>query len=786
MKIDFPTFYGAAILLVFSWTQTYSQNQPEWNDPSVIQVNTEAPRTSYVPFPNKETALRYIDHPKQSPRYFSLSGDWQFFWSANPASRPKDFFKTDFNDRSWNTLAVPSNWQMHGYGLPIYTNIEYPFPTDELQAPQDWNPIGSYRRTFDLPASWEWNPDSKEQVYLHFEGVNSAFYVWVNGQKAGYSQGSRTPAEFNISPYLKTGKNLIAVEVYRWCDGSYLEDQDFWRLSGIYRDVYLWKSGSAGVRDLEVLADYEAETQEGLLNVEVKVQTFDEGLNSDYQIEASLLDFSGKEVLAASSTAIIAKDGLWNWEISIEDIKAWNAETPSLYSLLVVLKNKDGNTLEVIPQRIGFRRVEIKDAVILVNGQPIKLKGVNRHEHQPETGQVVSTESMIKDIILMKRHNINAVRTSHYPNAPEWYSLCDLHGIYVIDEANLETHGMGRNQPNVLNNSPEWKEAHVDRTRRMIERDFNHPSIIMWSAGNESGDGPNTNACYQFGSQRDPSRIFHYENTNLLPEYKGEATDVISHMYLEAKNFDRQLARWPEKPLILCEYSHAMGNTNGNLDAYWNAVYATPRIAGLFVWDWMDQGIEQAIPFGINDPWGDDSFFAYGGWWENQADVFHDNNFCMNGLIGADWKPHPGLITLKYYQQPASSKLHKQDNKPQLEITNRWDFSDLKDEIVLHWELSEEGKAISEGTIDLPNIMPHQSAKVDLPKEAWMASEKETWLNLSYRSQKASFFWEQGYELGWDQFKVGGEWEMPDLVNIGTTDNINVVEDEELITSDGP
>lgn len=778
MKIDITTFPCIIILLTFCWTKSISQAQPEWNDPSIIQSNTEAPRTSYIPFPNKEIAYQYIDHPKQSPRYYSLSGDWQFLWSPNPASRPKDFYEAQFNDNGWNSLSVPSNWQIHGYGLPIYTNMKYPFPIDQMQVPKDWNPVGSYRRTFELPTSWGWDSSSLEQVYLHFEGVNSAFYVWVNGQKVGYSQGSRTPAEFNISSYLNEGKNHIAVEVYRWSDGSYLEDQDFWRLSGIYRDVYLWKSAETGIRDLEVLADYEPATQEGLLAVEAKVKSFVEKSSlSDYQIEATLLDYFSQKTLALQDASSISEKGIWRWNAPIQNVQAWNAEHPNLYNLIIVLKDKEGKTLECIAQRIGFRRVEIKNTVIFVNGQAIKLKGVNRHEHHPKTGHVISTKSMLQDIVLMKRHNINAVRTSHYPNAPEWYRLCDLHGIYVMDEANLETHGFGRHEPNALNNSPEWKEAHVDRTRRMIERDFNHPSIIMWSAGNESGDGPNTNACYEFAKQRDPSRIFHYENTNLLPEYQGQATDVISHMYLEAKNFGRQLARWPEKPLLLCEYSHAMGNSNGNLDAYWEAVYSNPRIAGAFVWDWMDQGVEQSVPFGKIDPWGDKVFYAYGGWWENQANVYNDNNFCMNGLVGADWEPHPGLITLKYYQSPVSTKLI---GNAHLEITNRLDFSDLKDEFNLYWEVLEDGMLVRKGVIELPSILPHQSKKLDLPVEAFPISEKETWLSLSYRTKKASFFWEQGYELGWDQFQMGGKWTIPNLKTEKNTD-LAVEEDKELI-----
>ncbi|MEL7120815.1 MAG: glycoside hydrolase family 2 TIM barrel-domain containing protein, partial [Bacteroidota bacterium] len=782
-NIEF-SYIVIALLLIFSPLKDFAQeNQPgktalpEWNDPSVIQLNTEAPRTTYLPFPDNKSAIMGIDQPKKSSRYYSLSGKWAFHWSPNPDSRPQKFYQTSFDDRTWNEIPVPSNWQMYGYGLPIYTNTVYPFSTEGFKAPKDWNPIGSYRKSFELPTSWDWSQNSKDQIYLHFEGVNSAFYVWINGQKVGYSQGSRTPAEFNISQYLKAGKNQISVEVYRWSDASYLEDQDFWRLSGIYRDVFLWKSGSAGIRDLEILADYNATDRSGSLKVEAKLES---KTTSDYIIEAQLLDFSGNILLANSASPKAEKNTWWKWETKLNEVKAWSAEEPNLYILLLTLKDQAGNIIEVIPQRVGFRRVEIKNAVLLVNGKPIKLKGVNRHEHHPKTGQVVSTESMIKDIVVMKRHNINAVRTSHYPNTPEWYRLCDYYGIYVMDEANLETHGLGRHETNPINEHPEWKKPHVDRTRRMIERDFNHPSIIMWSAGNESGDGPNTDACYEFGSKRDPSRPFHYENAN-LPKYDGGATDLISRMYLQAKDFKSQLNRWPDKPLILCEYTHAMGNSNGNLDAYWNELYRNPRIAGLFVWDWMDQGIEQDIPYGMIDPWGKKTFAAYGGWWENQANVRHDNNFCMNGLIDINWEPHPGLITLKHFQQPVSSKLNTTSGQPQLEVLNRYDFQDLNEVVMIHWELSIEGALQQQGIIELPSIPAGQSVIIDLPQEISNKSSKETWLTISYRTKKSSPFWERGYELGWDQFLLSGQWDTPQP-KTDTESNLEAMEDSTSIT----
>lgn len=752
-----------------------TNTQLEWNNPAIIQVNTEPARTTFLPFPSTKSAIQGVDQPKQSTRYYSLQGEWRFNWSSKPATRPTNFFDPDFDVSHWDRIAVPSNWQMQGYDIPIYNNTAYPFDTNGFQAPEDWNPVGSYRRNFQLPVSWDWTPKSKDQIYLHFEGVNSAFYVWVNGQKVGYSQGSRTPAEFNVSPFLKGGENQIAVEVYRWSDGSYLEDQDFWRLSGIYRDVYLWKSGTAGIRDLELLADYNAQNQSGILDVAVQIGV-NEGAFEDYSVEARLLDFSGKEVIANAPSIKVNQLGEWKWKGNLKSIKAWSAEDPQLYTLLVSLKDKDGSLVEVIPQRVGFRSVIIEDATLFVNGQTITLKGVNRHEHHPHTGQVVSRESMIKDIILMKRHNINAVRTSHYPNVPEWYSLCDYYGLYVIDEANLETHGLGRHHPNPINNAPEWKEAHVDRTRRMIERDFNHPSIIMWSAGNESGDGPNTDACYEYGSRRDPSRPFHYENTN-LPSYGGQATDIISRMYLPAKDFESELARWPNKPLILCEYTHAMGNSNGNLDAYWDQVYANPRIAGLFVWDWMDQGIKQDIPFGMIDPWGRSSFIAYGGWWEDQANIYHDNNFCMNGLIDANWQPHPGLITLKHYQQPASAELIKEEKK--LKISNHYDFTSLEEAITVHWVLTEEGQVLAEGNLPLSEIGPHSTKVIDLPKAIKeITSKKEIWLNLSYQALNSAPFWERGYELGWDQFLLSGQWQAPQMDNKADTPTLAIQDNE--------
>ncbi len=740
--------------------------RPEWDNPQVIQVNTEEARTTFLPFNNRASALKNATDPKASSNYYSLSGDWMFYWSAKPEDRPIGFADSEFDVSGWDNIEVPSNWQVEGYGLPIYTNIEYPFPQENLRAPQGPNEVGSYKRSFELPADWDWSPESGEPVFIHFEGVESAFYLWVNGEKVGYSQGSRTPAEFNISRYLQSGENEVAVEVYRWSDGSYLEDQDFWRLSGIYRDVFLWKGSAVGFRDIEILADYESEDGSGFLKLKTELNGKD-SING-YTVEVELLDPSDSlPVFSASETN--SKPG--NLSAIVVGIEPWSAESPKLYTLLLSLKNQEGELIEVVPQQIGFRRVEIKDAVLLLNGVPVTLKGVNRHEHDPETGHVVNREGMLRDIKLMKQHNINAVRTSHYPNVPEWYALCDEYGIYLIDEANFETHGLGTFSPNRINDLPEWKVAVVNRTERMIERDFNHPSIIMWSAGNESGDGPNTKACWEYATQRDPSRPFHYENAFAV-DYDGSSSDVISRMYLGAGDIESELNKYPEKPLLLCEYTHAMGNSNGNLDEYWKHVYSNPRVAGMFVWDWMDQGLKQDIPAEATDPWGRKTFFAYGGWWENKAKVHHDGNFCMNGLIDAAWHPHPGLIALKHMMQPGNAELL--DGK--LQITNRLNFKNLDDEVSIHWSVTEEGAVLNSGVLELPGVLPGQAVHVDLPKIGELDSgNKERFLNLSYQAKEDTLFWDEGYELGWNQFKLSGRWPMPDALpenaNIHVDDN---------------
>ena len=745
-------FLLALLTLTPAISLSADTERPEWDDPSVIQINTEPPRASFIPFSDRIAALENIDHPKHSSRYQSLSGSWAFHWSASPKERPIGFYQTDFSDHGWARITVPSNWQTEGFGVPIYTNIQYPFDITEFRAPRDWNPVGSYRRYFELPSSWQ---ETNGPVFLHFEGVESAFYVWINGNLVGYSQGSRTPAEFDVSGYLEAGRNLIAVEVYRWSDASYLEDQDFWRLSGIFRDVYLWKSHATRLANVQVLAGYDPETGSGKLNIDAK-------LKGTGTLEVELLDPADNRVLLTHSSEA-DQSGSMQFQSDLDSVRSWNAEDPNLYPLVLTIRDKLNEVQEVVVQRIGFRRIEIKDAVFLLNGVPIKLKGVNRHEHHPDRGHTITHEDMMQDIRLMKQHNINAVRTSHYPNMPEWYRLCDRYGIYIVDEANLETHKFGRRTDNTINRDPAWKEAHVDRMRRMVERDMNHPCVLMWSVGNEAGDGPNTDASYAWAKERDPSRIVHYENST-APGCRGLSTDIISRMYLRAEDFEEELAKWPEKPLMLAEYTHAMGNSNGNLDAYWEHIWNNPRITGAFVWDWMDQGLRQPIPYGLKDPWGRTEFFAYGGWWEDRVSIHNDNNFCMNGLIDASGKPHPGLRALKHIQQPASIEFVS-GKQPTLKITNRYDFTDLSEVAYLEWTLLEEGNVVKTGTMELPSLPARESALIELPKEIFgYRSSKELWLNTSLKARAANEFQERGHEIAWSQFFLGGEWTLPEAI----------------------
>ena len=744
--------HGSIVVGVLVLSQLSAE---EWDDLKVIQVNAQQPHATMMSYPDRALALQ--GEQAQSPWFKSLNGNWKFNWSNNPATRPASFFQPKFDDSGWKTIPVPSNWQIHGYGTPIYTNVKYPYPCDPPNAPREYNPVGSYRTRFTLPAGW-----NGRRTLIHFAGVNSAFYLWINGKKVGYSQGSRTPAEFDITPYLQDGENLLAAEVYRWCDGSYIEDQDFWRLAGIFRDVYLWSRDEASIRDFEVNVDLDDHYRDATLSVNLDLA----GAASGHQVQVELLDAAGKEVV--NKTVSYPKAQLTE---SISNPRKWSAESPNLYTLLLTLKDRQGKTLEVIPSRVGFREVEIKDSVFMINGVAVKLKGVNRHEHEPDTAQHTTLEGMRHDLEMFKRFNINAVRTCHYPNDPRFYDLCDQYGIYVMDEANIECHGQRK-----LSGMPAWVEPHLNRVRRMAERDKNHACVVIWSLGNESGHGAAPKAMQQWLHEHHPDRLIHCE-------YDNGAADMVSRMYAAPGWLDGG-----NRPSVLCEYSHAMGNSNGNLKEYWtDHIYKEPKHMGGFVWDWADQGIRVPVPDEFKEKIGvgpvKETFFAYGGWWENAEKRHNDGNFCMNGLVSADRIPHPGLFAIKYvYRNIHVTPIDVAAGR--FKVHNWFDHSNLKDMADGSWILIGNGNPVAAGSIPVLDVAPHGEAEftLRLPKVEKVAGT-EYLLTLSFTAKPSySPLVPGGHELSWEQFVYAQAGPAPEPVDKG---GMKVADTAETVTVSG-
>lgn len=715
-----------------------AQEVPFWEDPKVIQVNTEKPHTSFYHYENEGMGK---DWQKLS-NYKLLNGKWKFNWVPKPADRPVDFYKKDFNTSSWKEIDVPSNWEVKGYGYPIYTNIIYPFPKDAPKIPHNDNPVGSYKRTFTIEKAWE-----GKQVFLHFGGVNSAFFVWVNGQQVGYSQGSKTPAEFDVTSYLVQGKNDISVEVYRWCDGSYLEDQDFWRVSGIERDVYLFAVPNAFIRNLEVTAGLDASYKKGVLSYKAEFRnTSEKEIVKEYTLEVAVKDKKGNVIFSKQHELGIDVKAEKTIELkasALDKVKAWTAETPNLYTFTAVLKNKKGEVVDATYQKIGFRTSEIKNGQLLVNGKPVLLKGVNRHEHHPKTAHVVTKADMLADIIDFKKYNINAVRTCHYPNDPYFYELCDKYGIYVVDEANIESHGYGYKKGETLAGNPMFKEQHQNRIERMVRRDFNHPSIIYWSMGNEAGNGENFLLPYKWAKAYDPSRPVHYERSARPNQhYKAKNTDIVSWMYASIpeveKNHlkpDANRAKEEQRPFIWCEYSHAMGNSTGNFVDNWNWVRGNAKVQGGFIWDWMDQGLEQKTKDG-------EIYYAYGGDFEPK-EVHTDANFCANGIIGSDRTPHPAVWEVKHIYQ----NIHiKQLDKKHYELYNENFFVNTKN-LALKATLLEDGKVVSNATIPVAPIKPQAKGTVEVAFDYELKTSSEYFINFSVTLAKKTALLPKGYEI---------------------------------------
>jgi beta-galactosidase len=724
-------------LAVFSiFPHLNSSEVNDWENPKIFDINKEPAHATLMVFPDRNSALN--NSRTQSPFYHSLNGNWKFQWVNKPADRPSEFFDPEFDVDHWDEIPVPSNWQMHGYGIPIYLNSPYPFKRNPPYIQHDYNPVGSYRKEFEIPDGWD-----GRQVFLHFDGVESAFYVWINGSKVGYSQDSRTPAEFNITSFLKPGKNILAAEVYRWSDGSYLECQDFWRLSGIFRDVYLFSTPCLHIRDFEIITDLDDLYRDAVLSITARVKSY-APTNGGVQTEFVLLDDKGqtigldpffKQSLPAVSSG---EEANVSTELKVNNPAKWSAESPTLYTLLLVLKDSQGDVLEVEPCRFGFREVELKDGQILVNGVPVLFKGVNRHEHDPVTGHYVSEESMIQDITLMKQFNLNAVRTSHYPDTPQWYELCDRYGLYLIDEANIESHGMGYRPDVTLGNNPDWKEAHLDRIVRMVERDKNHPSVVIWSMGNEAGDGINFEACSAWIHRRDAQRPVHYERA-LMKSH----VDIFSPMYAPIQSLVRYASQPQTRPLILCEYAHAMGNSVGNLQDYWDVIERERQLQGGFIWDWVDQAISRTTSDGR-------FFFAYGG---DFGDNFNDGNFLCNGLIQPDRRPNPHYYEVKKVYQYVKAEPVDPLNGV-VRIRNKYDFISL-DFLDISWELTADGKTIQKGDLPRMDLKPGASQNISLPfSKPKPEPGVEYKIKIDFSLAEDQLWADKGYLLAWDQIDI--------------------------------
>lgn len=764
--------------LIFVGVHAKAQTS-DWENPKMFDQNKEAAHATLMPFKDEVSAL--TKKRNASVYYKNLNGIWKFNWVRKPVDRPSDFYKESYDVSAWDDIPVPSNWELEGYGVPIYVNHQYEFadykapvseeiefidkiyPKNPGKVPHDYNPVGSYRRAFTVPDSWE-----NRRIFLQFGAVKSAMYVWVNGQKVGYSQGSKTPAEWDITDYLKAGENTLAVEVYRWSDGSYLECQDFWRISGIERDVFLYATPQVRIRDFFVKADLDENYKNGNLSLEIDLKNHTEKLKSgDYVVAYKLLDSHGKLMLSEEQKVRINKKAELQitFRNNIPNPKKWTAETPNLYSLLIILKNENLEIAEVLTSKVGFRKVEIIDGVFHINGVAVLIKGVNRHEHDQYKGHVISEEAMIKEVSLMKQFNINAVRTSHYPEDERFYELCDEYGLYVTDEANIESHGMYYGKHSLAKKT-EWMEAHVDRNMRMVERDKNHPSVIVWSMGNEAGDGENFTETYKRIRERDPSRPIHYERAIM-----GDNTDIYCPQYPGVKYLKKFASKRQSKPMIISEYTHAMGNSNGNLMDLWEVIYDenNTQLQGGYIWDWIDQALVKEDENGTE-------FWAYGG--DYGEGMPSDYNFLSNGVISADYTPHPALWEVKHVYQYIW--FFEEDlSKGKVKVSNFHDFLGL-DDFNINWTISADGIEIADGILADFELKPHNSIIIDLDlPEIKEVPGVEYFLDFSVTLKKDQPFRKLGFEVAHEQFQLPGTRTKELATNV--LSDVNVKDESDLV-----
>lgn len=745
-------------------------------DPLVYGVNKEMPKATLHHYNSVKQANTF--NPLHSNRVL-LNGEWKFKFYKDLPAFSYDFASQLYDDGDWKTIKVPSNWQLQGYGKPIYTNIKHPFPPNPPTVPASGNETGLYRTTFNYTP----NQDNKT-VFLHFAGVQSAMYVWLNGKFVGYSQGSMLPAEFNVSPHIKDGNNLLAVKVVRWCDGSYLEDQDFWRLSGIFRDVYLYALPKIHLRDVQVLTDLDVNYKNGELTTFIEIANSSNIEMNDLPVDIKLFaDFSGEVYSKTKTINIKANSALTiPIKLTVPSPRLWNAEQPNLYKLIIELPN------DVVALKCGFRKVEIKGNQVTVNGKAIVIKGVNRHEFNQHTGRAVDEKGMIEDIKLMKQNNFNSVRTSHYPNIPRFYELCDEYGLYVMDEANIESHQLWWEKENVLVDNPLWHRAVISRVIGMVERDKNHPSIIFWSLGNEAGNGSGLKLAYDSIKKVDRSkRPVHYESRakkhpidvdkSIFNAIRGvlnynnslSGYDINSQMYPSPTKVEWMYKKDSTRPLILCEYAHAMGNSVGNFDKYWELIHSHKGIQGGFIWDWVDQGLVRKLENG-KEVW------AYGGdFGERQT----DKAFCLNGLLFPDRTPKPALKTIKYHQQGITFKKFDVKTKA-LTLQNTYTFQAL-DEVNLLWEVLVEGSTIEKGELELSGLKPGEELVVTIPINSTLPNFSAlSHVNFTASLTQSKLWAESGHIIAWGQFEykspkspegyTGATEELHDITLLKTSD----------------
>jgi len=723
-------------------------SRPDWENPAVFARGKLPARATGFPFESRARAL--VGHRTQSSRFVLLSGDWKFSFSPDADHLPNGFERPDYDVSSWQSIKVPADWQTQGYDQPRYNNITYPFPANRPLIPHATNPVGSYRRDLEVPASW-----AGQDVILHIGAAGSAYRVWVNGQEVGYSEDSKLPSEFDITRLVRPGSNAVAIQIFRWSDGSYLEDQDFWRVSGIEREVFVMGVPKTRVRDFFVHAGFDSAQRRGTLSVDMAV-------TPGAATRATIAVLDGDREVLTRSMAVAAgdKERTVTLTSTLADARPWTAETPNLYRLLVELTDASGRVVQSTPTRIGFRTVAIKDGLVTVNGAPITIRGVNRHEHDPETFHVISKESMARDIQLMKQNNINAIRTSHYPNDPYLYELADRYGLYVLDEANIESHAY----MDYANKHPDergklqigfddaWREAHVSRVVNMVERDKNHPSIIFWSLGNEAGIGPNFEAAAAAVKQRDPDRLLSYLGWGTWdgihdhrPNYYA---DIYAPMYDPVVKMVDYATNWNFKqPMIQCEYAHVMGNSGGNLKEYWDAIYAHPRkLQGGFIWDWVDQSMYRYTKDGKRY-WGD------GG--EYGPNPGGDIEF-GDGLLQSDRTPNPHLYELHKVYAP----IQFDDFDPEsgrVTVRNRHDFLDLS-AFTFEWQVEENGVPVANGSLPPLATRARNAETIQLPlNTVRRRTEAEYFVTVRVKAKEGAIpLVPAGHVIGWEQFHLAG------------------------------